>query len=631
MKSHNESKCYPYSADGEIEAACRYDIILAMAQSLLNDCARLSTYYPSKDIDTLMSRTRTEGLSFLTITLPRFGSDLMNALEIGAIQPTHFQGFRKRGAIPAFLSGMLCKVFGADDGKILPDVDVAYVAQMRQVTLAFKKLNIPCSVERINAALAKYRKDDDDLSVQVTNEAKSDFISVARALWTDLCTRVSDLYLLDQWFPKHGPGAVSDYGISGNKKYLSGNWHLRLEPYFPYFGTKMPIGLIDDAFRGSENCSKSRGSKGAAEFVEIQQEYEPPVKVTTVPKTLKSPRIIAIEPCCNQFTQQAVAGLLIPELGKYRYTKGQILFKDQEVHRALALRSSKLRNYATLDLSSASDRVPNYLVKAMFGSSLLGELVQATRSSTAILPDSSEIITLRKFASMGSSLCFPVEAMYFYTICVMALMKKRGLPLVKVAEATKDVFIYGDDIIVPNDEVECVIDTLQKYHCKVGVDKSFYRGKFRESCGMDAYDGVCVTPTYIRSLAPLTQDDASAIAGWVSASRQFFRQGYWLTADLMKNVVEGAIGELPITQSEAGGLGFNSFLPAISIDRWHTELHVPKIRTWVVEECYQDDNLDGWPALVKCLTTPMNRDKRHLQRSTRKGVVKLKRRWVACY
>jgi hypothetical protein len=78
--------------------------LLELATSIYIDtCARcVASVSDLRDLDTLRSRVKDEGLSFLTITLPDFCADFESALSSGQIASTHFRRFRKCGRIPSF-------------------------------------------------------------------------------------------------------------------------------------------------------------------------------------------------------------------------------------------------------------------------------------------------------------------------------------------------------------------------------------------------------------------------------------------------------------------------------------------------------------------------------------------------
>jgi hypothetical protein len=330
------------------------------------------------------------------------------------------------------------------------------------------------------------------------------------------------------------------------------------------------------------------------------------------------------------------------------------------VNQRKALMASIDSSLATVDLSEASDRVPLSLAMAMFDSNpWLRDAIFACRSQHAKLPDGSIIGPLRKFASMGSALCFPVESMYFYTICVVALLRIQNLPVTyaNCIKVSRVVYVYGDDIIIPADDTVMVLDYLQKYNCKVNRHKTFWHGNFRESCGLDAYKGVNVTPVYVRQARPKDQRQASAIVSWCATAYLFYQKGYWRTTSYLYNKVEEAIGfELPYVTYDSPGLGRISFLGYRSVERWNVKLQRFEVRTLTPEAVYRTDELSGYAALQKSLLTleastgdegyygirrgwlweylqhreilPESSDPLHLERSARHGVVALKRRWV---
>lgn len=588
-------------------------------------CAQCGVDEPfGRDVKTLTSRVENEGISFLTLTLPAFASDLHEALKLGYIDsPRMFRSFRKRGKAPAFLQGFLSQVFDNGSGRLLDDINITALEALRELTLCFKKLAYPCKPIKVVQAMRKFKEIEIDVfEREVATEDLDDFLSVSNALWSSCLSGLPDLQTL---LPKHGPGATAE-GMSGNEKYTNPFWHERLEPFFP---------LASNMF-SSEDI---QGLEELEKVTLVPEEQEKPVKVIDVPKTLKGPRIIAIEPVCMQYTQQAISQALVSMLEKSRITGGQINFADQTVNQRLALSSSSDGKFATLDLSAASDRVPLSLAARMFDSNpdYQGAIL-ACRSTRALMPD-GEVIHLRKFASMGSALCFPIEAMYFYTICVVGLLKHRALPLnlYGISKVAKEIYVYGDDLIVPTDAASMIIDYLHKYYCKVGTDKSFYTGKFRESCGLDAFDGQDVTPVYIRQLAPDDQRQARELISWVATSNLLFYRGYWKAAQYMMSVCEKLLGALPVVRPNSAGLGKYTFCRGFEYQRFGLRFHRPEVRTWMPSPVYRSDRLDGVHALLKCLLNlesggkPEEKDKRHLSRTARHHAVTLKRGWVAPY
>lgn len=494
------------------------------------------------------------------------------------------------------------------------------VLAIRQVCLSFKKIELQCEPERVRQSVERFVETERDLStISVPGTLVDDFVNVSRVLYDNALSTIT----LDDLRPKHGPGATVE-GVSGNGKYRWQFWHERLEPYFPFVETAYTLGCYD--------------SKEFHDVTLLTEEQELPVKVTPVPKTLKGPRIIAIEPCCMQYVQQSIRKELYKLLERSHYTRGHVNFTDQEINRSLAISASSDGRLATIDLSDASDRVLHDLAIRMFdGNPNLRDAIVACRSSRAKLPDGRIIGPLSKFASMGSALCFPVESMYFYTICIVALLRRHNLPVTSrnVYFVSRDVYVYGDDIFVPADEAVTVTNYLHKYHCRVNMSKSFWTGKFRESCGMDAYDGVEVTPTYLRQIAPSDRRQANILVSWIKTANAFYKKGYWQTSSYMFSVCERYLGKLPYVSENSSGLGRTHFGEVCTVERRNKLLQRPEVRAWVPEPVYRTDILGGYGALLKCLfMTPKSPygeegiDNKHLERSARHGAVTLKRRWI---
>jgi hypothetical protein len=576
-----------------------------------------------RDLDTLRSRTEKEGMSFLTITLPNYCKAFEKALAVGFVDPKDFSGFRmeKSRAIPAFLQGMLGRIFSRETGRLLnenPQETATLVESVRQICLTFKKVQLPCTPAREKAALENFKQVERNLhSFSVTTEARREFCQVSDILWHGM---LYDFHHEDL-VPRHGPGATSER-VAGNRKYVWGNWPERLEPFFPIVGSAYPMGVVE--------------SPEEIERVNVQsREQELPVRVVFVPKTLKAPRVIAIEPCAMQYAQQAVRSFLYRKLGQWPLTSGKINFSDQTINQALALEASVTGQLATIDLTDASDRVPLDLVCDMLSCNPdFRDCVMACRSSSATLPDGTSVPNLAKFASMGSALCFPIEAMYFYTVVVVSLLRAQNLPISvgNIYQVTRQVYVYGDDIVVPVANVEKVLEGLQEYNCKPNPAKTFFTGKFRESCGVDAYDGYSVTPTYIRHMLPCDPRQASEIASLVSTRNLFYKRGFWATASFIQKWVDDLVGPLPYLEDDSDGLGYTSFLGSRSVGRWNRDLPRFEVRTFGVKTLRRTDELNGYPALAKSLlkleTLVSGEDSSPFDVTVLRGAVTLKRRWV---
>jgi len=204
--------------------------------------------------------------------------------------------------------------------------------------------------------------------------------------------------------------------------------------------------------------------------------------------------VISCEPAELMYIQQGLMRLLYETIETQPLTAGQVNFTDQTINRKLAERGSRDGGLCTIDLSDASDRVSLDLVRRVFPPNWV-RCLEACRSEETILPDQS-IVKLNKFAPMGSSCCFPVEALVFWACAQAAIDTRRGVrPL---QSGLNHVYVYGDDIITDSFYYESVVEGLELVGLKVNKSKSYAKGPFRESCGGDFHNGMDVTPVRVR-------------------------------------------------------------------------------------------------------------------------------------
>lgn len=591
--------------------------LMAFLFTLLEDIELMTRANLSRDRLTISDRVGHEGISFLTITLPAFCDGFHQALARGSVLPTDFPGFRRSGrsgVLPAFLQGLLSGVFDVC-GTLRSDVSIDSILCIRQICLVYKKMSLPCTPARERKAIDGYVTIERDLEVGGDdNVSLRRFTEVSAHLWPRVLMDVENIAYHSGFTPRHGPGGNADRVIA-NAKYDIKYWHRRL----------------DDCFPAETHVIANEGYYQELQSLRIvEPEREKPVKVITVPKTLKGPRIIAMEPLCMQYAQQGILSELTKTIESCHLTK-PVRFTDQYVNRKLATESSHNGFYATVDLKEASDRVSLVVVERMLANlPHLLRSMKACRSTTAQIPN-GEIIALKKWASMGSALCFPVLAMTVYTAIVTAVWHRRGRTIADaVAYCGKHTAVYGDDIIVPVHLLSDVYEHLAAIGLKVNVAKSFGSGKFRESCGMDAYDGYDVTPTYIRRQAPANVTDVSSIIHYVDVSNSFYKRGFWRSAEAVKGLVESILGPLPLASGDVGYLHWTSFGKAVSFSRYGGALQERLVRAWRVSPRKRKSVLNGQPALLKWFISrgkePLDVD--HLTYGGRPVALRLKLQWT---
>lgn len=226
-------------------------------------------------------------------------------------------------------------------------------------------------------------------------------------------------------------------------------------------------------------------------------------RVTTVPKSYKTDRTIAIEPDWNMFYQLGVGSLIRQRLQRV----GLLLREAQEINRGLAKLGSWTGSLATLDLSMASDSVSLAVCEAILPDEWLQVLLDL-RSPEGELPDGTRI-TYAKVSSMGNGFTFELETLIFYCL-VLAVCGKGNEGRISV---------YGDDIICPSEHATEVAAVLNQAGFELNGEKSFWEGPFRESCGGHFWRGSDVTPYYVRH-TPTTQGDlivmGNHLVSWLS-------------------------------------------------------------------------------------------------------------------
>jgi len=506
-----------------------------------------------RDFEEIRSRIEHEGLSFLTITLPVLSDSLESGLETGCFTlPKGFKAHRRRGTLPALLQDLFKRVFDLD-GKLLDRVCADSIYWIRQICRFFKKPKIPCSPRREAAAIGRFLSVEVDLREQRHNLARQDIIldEVSRVLWTAVFPTVDTHDLVCA----HGPGVTADRLLSNERREIK-QWYDRFEDSFPvalhafpnYGIAQRALNPIPDSFGTGVGFGSSTSVQGISTVSILE---ETPVRVVFVPKTLAAPRVIAIEPSCMQYVQQGLSRWMTARLEEHRLTRNSVRFSDQFHNRERAYQASIDLKHATLDLSDASDRVHLELVNRIFKSSPILQFLQDARSLHATLPNDQNIV-LEKYASMGSALCFPVEASVFYTLILAAIHNHYGIrpTYATITRFSRDISVFGDDLIVRTELVDVVTEYLESYALRVNHRKSFSKSAFRESCGADFYEGHRVLPVYARQEAPARASDwtPSHVMAWVATADQFYLTGRWHLCQHIREMVE-EVTKRPIPRS----------------------------------------------------------------------------------
>jgi len=538
-----------------------------------------------RDVATLQRRCEHEGLSFLTITLPLLSDALERGLEAGTFScPGQFA---RQRSLPRFMGGFFKRVFNKD-GKLLDNPCAEAICWIRQVARFFKKLKTLCSKSRMRDAAQHFVDVEGELRRMTSQIERKDLLldKISGIIWAQVFPELDVLDLVCH----HGPGVTADRYLSNERNRIR-KWNHRSELTYPSDLHCFPnYGVAAEV---SGTWDRSEANDGI-EYLDLKEEL--PVRVVFVPKTATAPRVIAIEPSHVQFMQQSVKDFVYKVVEGHSLTRNSIRFSDQRPNQRLAYRSSIDKRLATLDLKDASDRVHLHLVQRIFKTSGLLPFLEDARSLHATLPDGRNIV-LNKYASMGSALCFPVEAMVFYTLIQTAMHQLDGRrPSSRsIRDYSQKIDIYGDDIIIPVEYTDVVVNYLESYALKVNVNKSFRHSNFRESCGADFYNGVAVNPVYARK--ELHDDSrhwgAEEIMAWNATADLFYIRGKWHVCQVIRSLLSRVVkSSIPRSTTVGSGLVHFSFIYTTNL-RWNRDLCGWKQKRLHFDPITKKDTIDG--------------------------------------
>jgi len=498
------------------------------------------------DIRTLQTRSSNEGLAFLTKTLPALGKAFDRALGIGVFKlPPSFSRKWRDSEIPSFLGSLFTLIFDRD-GTLRKDACASAVKSVRQVCFFAYKAITPYRDEDVDRILEGFITVDSTLPATEYKLGDSVVLDQARRLTTDVFGDYTGMALR----PKHGPGVVSNIPRSRKFTYVP-----------PYSQCVRHFGTDFFGFREKElRCYNAAlflfsffsvfvGSTCFPAFLARNQ-----AKVITVPKDSRGPRIISCEPAEHQFVQQGILIWTVSTLERHFVSSGSVNFTDQGVNRGLVKRHSLTQSYSTLDLKEASDRVSLAIVKYLFGDShsYLEDLLACRSTSTSIKKTDGSIVELhlRKFAPMGSAVCFSTLAWVIYALIYSDLFL-RGYSNTEIKDG---LYVYGDDVVIRTEWVRYAVESLENHSLLVNKEKSFVNSRFLESCGLDAFDGVEVQPVRFKACLPAVkhgskrvfrisdQRRAEAVVKTVELANGLKSKGYHSAAEYYYSLAEYHIG-----------------------------------------------------------------------------------------
>lgn len=422
----------------------------------------------ARDIKTITRRVTHEGIGILTKLLPSFGEAFLRHVDADFSQPIQYP------------DGWPPKLFRWIHKSLTSGDAIATVRLVLQLCFIGNKFGGMCSESARKHCIAEFVSGS-----FASNDVDESTIAKAKTILSSILRGYRPRK------PSYGPGAIRD-GL-GPLKCDSFHLNFRSEHRFP---------IKEWAF----------GSDGQL-YTGIQSRNRYVSRLHSVPKNARKPRLIAIEDSQAAFLQQAIMRSMYQCL----YRVGQDLRDQSRMHQLI-----RSGDYATIDLSAASDTVSTELVKSIFPEHVVSDLMSVR--SDYIDVEGYRLYPMF-FSTMGNATTFPV-----LTLTLFSLLRS----------IEHDVHVYGDDIIVPKAAFTFVAERLEEWGFKVNRDKSF-AGSIQESCGLFLYKGEDVTPIYLRT----DKDDPTSLASINACANALSKLWFKEAAEILYRYLERKVGLLP--------------------------------------------------------------------------------------
>jgi len=351
-------------------------------------------------------------------------------------------------------------------------------------------------------------------------------------------------FTLSPLVPKFGPGKVSEsYVKNVDDKFDRLIFH------------KNFLRLLQLSGLDNQECLKY------LKFIcldKLGDEREPPAidvngfisRLKFVPKDISKSRSICMEPNVLMYVQQSILhDFVICFRGGLM--RRFVDLNDQVPNQRAAEYGSLTGLVDTIDLSSASDSVNWDLVRLIFPDEIV-EILGLTRSYATKIPDGTTY-PMKKFAPMGSALCFPIQCIIFTGLCILSgirIMSDRlsihseDLYLNLRRDSYHGLFhddyfydyyrgrfepprVFGDDICIDTHLTDTLITFLGQFGFIVNKSKSFIGGNpNRESCGKYYHKGHDITPVRFLLGFRSSLHDAKAMSSQIAYTNNCFDKGY---------------------------------------------------------------------------------------------------------
>lgn len=605
-----------------------------------------------KDLTRLEGLVERRGIRVYLVDLPAVCKHLDRCLAGGHYSRSGLPATSRvsdRVVIPKFLRGLYLMVFH-ETGSLREDCSTEAIFFLRQILSVGKKAVYPCSSRAIEDEVLEFAATDSQLpepeqfweasspsdlnapvpyrgfgSSQLLRDRIDTYDTLTRAelsifltnldIVSKLVTTTLGPYRPADWRFRHGPGAIAETSSICNK-YSWSNWSEVLETEYP---------LADCGFHNhaswADRCENGVGIESTI----------PSSRLIAVPKTFTGPRLIAAEPSEHQWCQQN-SWDYFGSRTRRTWLSRFVAFRDQSLNQSLCTEGSETGSLATVDLSAASDRVTCHVAGQFFrGNPGLLRALRASRTRRVTQHLTLRVpscVKLRKFSTMGSANTFPVESLIFLSIALAAVATKRGYRHLSQWDFQKlegEVAVFGDDIVIPSDSRELFVRALEVLYFKVNEAKSFWTGKFRESCGVDSFDGVNVTPIYWKQPYDGGPESLSSV---VECRNNFYRKFLLNTSAYLESTLPRG---LPQVAMDSGVFGLktrfrprNNELPR----RYCERLQRVEVRVTSMISTQRRTPTNDDTALLQYFTEEPSPDNIWVHGVPQRPQLRMKKRWV---
>jgi len=501
----------------------------------------------TRDLVSLEKRFNNQGVGFIQKSLPNLFNNLLRYLETGVSLYPEF-ALQKGTKHPRFLRRLFEVIYDCDSS----DKDQALAMQiMYQLTAAFKKLEGPYSTKVLRDSLADFVSVDEDLAkCNITTGAAGIIMKHAQAVITQL---------FSSYDPDDGQMERPSPGSGATATALEKN--LRFRPRVLYE-------QLDDVYDHDVWFNTAYQYLFGGTAVDYGTALRSDSKVTQFPrsrfkyinKKLGTPRGICIEENETQCFQQGLRKPIYAFVEASPRTSGKVNFTDQSVNRDLALESSRTRSKATIDMKEASDRVWREVVFTLFLYTPILDKLSAVSTRMIELPDGlgqRKYMFANKYAPMGSGVCFPVMSLTHWAL-IQGIIASSQMP--DSSRLCREVYVYGDDIIVPSQCAELVYKYLPLFGMKINEEKSYVNSYFRESCGCHAYKGYDITPAFIKKIISRStkSSDSCTLMSLISKEHRLKSNMFVETAKYLRTSCHKLYGDLPNVNHGSPLVGWKS-------------------------------------------------------------------------